>query len=342
MQPKGSGGDPSSCHDANGNTTSVDGPHGLVSYTYDAQGRRTSMSTPGGTVTYDYTHGRLSTVTDVDGGTTAYTYGPDSRLTAAVLSNGVTASLGHDAAGRLTSLEYFGPDGSVLDSFAYIYDPAGNGTSSSSGGGTETYSFDPLNRLVSAAVSGATTTWTYDPAGNRLTEATTGEPVETYLYDSVGQLTGVDGADYLYDEAGNLTLDDRSVYTYDAHGRLASVTDLVAGGVTGFVYDGDGFRSEITTPVETAALLWDRVSEMPEIVSDGATSYLHVPLQTVSYGAATNIGLEAVIGSIRHDVDSLGWALRTERLIRRRMRLRWLLELRSRRELGSGELARWE
>ena len=51
--------------------------------------------------------------------------GARSRLTR---GNGVTTDFAYDAASRLTLISHKKPDGTVLFSFAYTFDPAGNTT----------------------------------------------------------------------------------------------------------------------------------------------------------------------------------------------------------------------
>lgn len=293
-------------YDDDGNMTEVDSPNGVVSYSYDNEGRRTSMTTPAGTVSYGYANGRLSSVTNTDGGVTTYGYDLNARLESAVLPNGVSADLQYDPAGHLTSLTYTDLTSAIIDQFIYTYDPAGNRTSAESNAGTETYVFDELNRLLGATSTGSVTSWTYDPAGNRLTETTSGQPAIDYTYDQAGQVTSVDGVTFTHDQAGNLVDDGTFTYTYDAQGRLASTTETATGDTTTIVYDGDGLRSQTTTASGSTPLLWDRATDLPEIISDGTTSYLHAPLQTTSTGAASSIGLEDALGSVRHQSSPAG------------------------------------
>ena len=104
---------------------------------------------------------------------------------------------------------------------------------------------------------------------------------------------------------------DQSTYTYDAHRRLASTTNTATGETTTIVYDGDGLRSTITTPTTTTPMTWDRVGQLPEIISDGTTAYVHLPGQTISDDTATSIGLVDPLGSVRYQTDPAGTTTHT-------------------------------
>jgi YD repeat-containing protein len=62
-------------------------------------------------------------------------------------------------------------------------------------------------------------------------------------------------------------------YGWDWANRLTSAT--VNGTTTSYAYDGDGVRVGTTTGGVTTPYVWDRVGELPRMVYDGTTRYLH-------------------------------------------------------------------
>ena len=58
-------------------------------------------------------------------------------------------------------------------------------------------------------------------------------------------------------------------------------------------------------------MTWDRVGQLPEIISDGTTGYVHLPGQTISHDTATSIGLEDALGSVRYQTDPTGTTTHT-------------------------------
>ena len=136
---------------ASGATTTLD-------YGYDANGRRTSMTvidtvngqtswSNGVTYTYDLA-GQLTGEADASG-TAGFQYNSAGERTRMTQPNGEVTTYGHDAGGRLTSVQIAYGTGSQAN-YVYGYDPAGNRVSEVTPAGTYKYTYDALNRLSGA------------------------------------------------------------------------------------------------------------------------------------------------------------------------------------------------
>ena len=100
----------------------------IITYGYDKNGNRTSLGYPGQTqpVTYQYDAlNRLEEVFDWQQSLTSYTYDAGSRLRRVERPNGVTSLYTYDNLSQLTDLIHQ-TNVSVLASYEYQYDPAGN------------------------------------------------------------------------------------------------------------------------------------------------------------------------------------------------------------------------
>jgi len=101
--------------------------------------------------------------------------GRRSKLTR---GNGVTTEFAYDAASRLTLISHKKPDGTVLSSFAYTFDPAGNITEMRfANGDVAQYDYDAKDQLTAEHRRGTLNydiTFSYDPVGNRLTQSRQG------------------------------------------------------------------------------------------------------------------------------------------------------------------------
>lgn len=85
----------------------------------------------------------------------------------------------------------------------------------------------------------------------------------TYSYNSQGERTGAKPA------SGTA-----STYTYDQSGELTGYTG--PGGTAAYTYDAHGLRASKTVAGTTTSFTWD-INATPDLLSDGATSYVYGP-----------------------------------------------------------------
>jgi YD repeat-containing protein len=177
----------------------------LVTYEYNVAGRLRLESHGNGTSTtyaYDEANQLLHLVNFAPDGTTIqsrfdYTYDDNGRRTSMATLEGTTEYV-YDADGRLIQATL--PGGRVL---TYVYDAAGNRTTSSDNGATTAYTVNDMNQYL--AVGG--TSQSYDADGNLVSSSGPSGP-RSSSYDAEGQLTSV------------VTAQGTWTYEYDALGRL--------------------------------------------------------------------------------------------------------------------------
>ena len=226
-------------YDGNGNMLTMTNETGTTMRTYDALNRNTSKDVPYiGKSVYEYdlaaaageyserttdpkgnvslkTYGkvgRLSKVT-VDGKTTQYEYYSNGNRKSVKYPDGTTETYTYDKVNRVTRLNNAKGDGTVISSYSYTYDAAGNQLTKKDSKGTTTYIYDKDNRLCTVSEpEGKKTSYTYNAAGNRRSEDVVARAVTSsaiYVYDNCNRLVTTlssDGTDtrYLYDRNGNL------------------------------------------------------------------------------------------------------------------------------------------
>ena len=203
--------------DALNRVTSVTDANGkTVSYSYDELGNRISLTYPGGEIVrYSYDKcGDLLTVTEPDGSVNTYTYDKKGRCTGLKRADGTEESYSYDKADRLSAQTDKNADGSLLHSYTYTYDGAGNiikiGGTADTAAGHAVMTYDRDNRL--ATYNGEKVT--YDERGNMLHGPLNGE-MGDYTYDCRNRLIETKAAD------GTVT-----AYTYDAENtRLTEETE---------------------------------------------------------------------------------------------------------------------
>ncbi|WP_241378572.1 LamG-like jellyroll fold domain-containing protein [Glycomyces sp. L485] len=291
----------------------------VTSYTYDPGGRIISTTYPDGSIaTRQWDEAGLTTgETTPTGLELTYTYDERGRLlTTAAVGEGIDPSdpaatellleyrtyydndwpaSTTDAAGRKTSLEYWG-DGNVkieTHSFGgadtvmaqYDYDQAGNVTSASDAAGNVTATtYNRRSWLV---------TTTMDPSGAAASTA--------MVYDAVGRTTGIDytygGQTYQsetfdYDAAGNMIASWTTAPTVagvciDDAGHLCTVTK------TRNVYDTEGLLVETATGGDGAetytynahGLVETATGTTRDVWLDGVNTGTHAPATTYGYNA---------------------------------------------------------
>jgi RHS repeat-associated protein len=269
-----------------------------ITYSHDAQGLLTSKSFPDANVT-SYTYdiaGNLKSAENYTG-VIRYEYDALDRVVRAIYPGERSFQYEYDAAGKRTHMT--DPDGKImqyeydmagrlariLDGLnqvivAYQYNTANQRIKKTLGNGAyTTYEYDAAGQILhlvnhdDAGVVISRFDYTYDAAGNRLSK-TSVEGIETYSYDALNQLIGVNYPDgsttqYVYDAMGNrlsviendvsstytvnnlnqYTAVGNVVYGYDMNGNLVSMTE--GGQTTYYDYDDENHLSGVRSPTET-------------------------------------------------------------------------------------------
>lgn len=268
-------------------------------YTYNERGqklteRRSDSLGPEYSVEYyedsteSWTKGDRKSVTNALGHTVVFNaYDPNGRLLSMVDENGVEVFFTYDPKGRLTSQSIGGsltlyeydlngnrtrtelPDGTVLN---YEYDAAARLIAVENALGDKIdYRYDNANNLVSTTIKDPSGELRYSQehvydALSRVQNMIDGEGnISTYLYDAVGNLTGVENANqhltkHTYDTLSRPedTLDAMSQvtdYSHDANGNVTQVVDP-KGLATRYTYNGFGNLVKQESP-DTVATVFD-------------------------------------------------------------------------------------
>ena len=323
-------GDPSSCptylssYDVAGNLlTSTDALAQVTSYTYDDLDRLVAETSPGEIAThYTYdTTGHLLSLTDANQNTTAWVYDALGRRTQETDAQGASSHYTYDLAGNVLSqtdrngrvsefvydnlyrrTEERWLDGqTVLRTFAYSYDAAGQLLSASDPSATYNYSYDSLGQplTITQSIAGLSANVVlaqqFDTAGRRTRlEGVldgTSDFVNQFIYDKLDRMTSIrqtsitggdvvarKRVDYAYDAVGQLSMVSRyadlaatrlvaqSAYSYDPAGRLTGL-DHTKGqtGLAGYdwLYDAQGRLVQATSLLDgTASYSYDNLSQL--------------------------------------------------------------------------------
>ncbi len=172
-----------------------------VGLTYDATGAPLSLTTAGGTTRYTYDRsGDLASVTGPSGRVVRFGHDAAGRVTRLDFG-GAVQEIGHDASGRRTSLVVRDEDGGELVRAAYGYaTPDGADTdvlrSVTVADETTTYAYDGLKRLVRAGE----VTYAYDDAHHLTRLGSIG-----FTLNAAGQVVRFGETEFGYDGAGNFT-----------------------------------------------------------------------------------------------------------------------------------------
>jgi YD repeat-containing protein len=229
-----------------------------TTFTYDTDGRLLTKQLPTSSVTYAYTaDGSQKTVTYPNGiitrDTGAY---PDPSTSLRTKS-----TCRRNALNRLIYFENWSSDGTIISSYTYTLDNAGNRTRVvEHTGRVVDYTYDATDKLLEERITNpdtsvSVTSYTYDNVGNRLTKVENGFTT-TYQYDANNRLVQEDDADgdvrYYYDDNGNLTekesAEEDVLYVYDAENHLIRVETTRFGAtiVVEYEYDAAGNRVKKT------------------------------------------------------------------------------------------------
>lgn len=235
---------------------------------YDKDGRLYKVIAAGITSTYTYyDNGSLETLTYSGGSTANYTYYGDNHLETLINKKA---------------------DGTVIDSYSYTYDEAGNMQTKTDSKGTTSYTYDSLNMLETIKEpDGTLTKYQFDGAGNRTSETVTkgtDVTVTTYNYTDpkdqstknrlIGTTTKLNGVitqtvTYSYDNNGNQLTSVTTTYvngkadapqtvknTYDELNELVKTVNP-GGSTIDNIYNGEGVRTGKATNGVTRRYLYE-------------------------------------------------------------------------------------
>jgi RHS repeat-associated protein len=222
--------------------------------------------------TYDPV-GNVKTKTDYQGDLTTYQYGSTNRLVAQrnpaylqmsyhydgagrlidrILSNGAKTHYGYDGDNRLTLLQNYSANKTLVENLSYNRDAAGNITQISNGigGRTVAYGYDALYRLTSvdSNTNSEDRTYTYDTVGNRKTEIKNGTTYH-YCYHATNCAAAPQGNRLVNIRTGSATGALYRQFTYDDNGRLTLKRDGSGANIYSVTYNGKGRASQINSTV---------------------------------------------------------------------------------------------
>ncbi len=239
-----------------------------IQYTYDLVGDLTSITTSAGTTTYTYDAlNRMATVTAPDGGVTAYNYDAAGNLIGTKSPDGVTETRSYNDKNQLVSIKDVGSGGTVLASYVYTLDSAGQVVTETDGDGSKVvYGYDAAGRLVAETDlnsdgSQRTVQYTYDADGNILSKVDSVNGTTTYQYDANNRLvssnTNGQVTTYTYDADGNLLkqstdANDFTTYQWNYESQLIAADVTTAGVTTQIQYSYDAFGNQIAETVNGA------------------------------------------------------------------------------------------
>ncbi|MDD2763158.1 MAG: chitobiase/beta-hexosaminidase C-terminal domain-containing protein [Opitutaceae bacterium] len=239
--------------------------HRTLTYDYDSHGNRIGLgvaSTVGGVspwhTNYGYDNaGRLRSVLDdrlPSSQPYLYSYTPNANLVAQVNTpTGMTRTNTYDSLGRLLSTTGKRSDASVINTFTYTYDAAGQRSMEITPDYQQSFTYDAQRQVVQAMPVSLTPQrpayqYAYDGIGNRTTGASndgTGLASTIYTTNLVNQYTALNGAlndAPAYDVNGNTTSLQGMILRYDEENRLVEASDATQRVV--YIYDGLGRRVE--------------------------------------------------------------------------------------------------
>ena len=265
-------------HDASGNLTSVVGPNTDLVQIFDANSKLLTFTDQNLNKTIAYTNNELgsrASVTTPENNVISYTYDAAAGLDEIKLDGAPIADYDYDAAGhfdklrtgrrqtltrgngvytefsydtdsKIASIVHRKPDTTVLSSFSYEYDAAGNITQVTLANGDDVrYTYDDVDRLTQEARTGTmnyTIDFSYDPVGH-FDELRAGRLSQ----DRAGDIPNPGSIAYAYNAADQLTSETSPAvsytYTYDLNGNTISKTD--GADTWSYTWDYQGGRGAI-------------------------------------------------------------------------------------------------
>ncbi|MEU3528772.1 DUF6531 domain-containing protein, partial [Streptomyces sp. NPDC038707] len=286
---------------AAGNVDYYQDPAGKTDYTWNEVNKLTELKDPQGRVTtYQYNNNDVRTTTAYPGGTVqkvdpdnssrpknikvtsdqgtlvdldyTYGYGTDNATDGSkirTMTDNVTGrkrTYTYDGAGRFSYADEV-KAASVVDSWQYCYDLAGNLTSQGTDQGcprTTTYTYNDAQQLTSK--SGTSGTWSYDPVGNETAGASTDDYLrtgETWTDHSQMSSITVNGKTYAgqygsTDQSERIRLGD----TYFHNGPLGLSAKSTGGVDMGFNREPGGTLNSMTTGGKSYYYLTDAIGSV--------------------------------------------------------------------------------
>ncbi|MEI8122542.1 MAG: RHS repeat-associated core domain-containing protein, partial [bacterium] len=315
---------------AEGNTTS---------YAYDGAQRLNQIMYPSSEVV-KYGFNSRSALESIKNGSNAaiadYTFDDAGRATKKTLPNGLETLYEYNDANWVTkiTLRQGATPNTVLQSFQYGYNKVGNRTwVQYANGSGDVYQYDGTDQLIGvkygvsnpqdgcnlATGESRAVTYTYDALGNRsvmldnltLTNYTvnnlnqyTQVDLNSFTYDTNGNLTGDGTWTFGYDQEGHLITADKSgtsvSYKYDALGRR--IGKNVNGTITQYVYSGQDLIEERDGSNNiTAKYVYAGGIDNPVEVIKGTNAYFFQQDALGNVTALTNSS-GAIVESYTYDV----------------------------------------
>lgn len=226
----------------------------VLRYAHDAYGSLRTASYPDGLVV-DYAPDALGRPTQAGTYATNVGYFPDGNLEQFTYGNG-TDYLAQRNARQLMSNFSYAKAGTLKLSEDFAYDANGNitGVTDLAGGPrSKSFGYDALNRLTAAQASGlwGAESYTYDPLSN-ISSRTSGGQTFAYNYDGANHLASITSGgstinSFGYDTRGNLTSKNSSTLVFDARNQLLQIP-----GISNYAYDANG-RRVVKTPTGGAS-----------------------------------------------------------------------------------------
>lgn len=214
--------------------------------------------------------------TFADGLTVTYEY-DDRGLVTRIAADGFDTRYGHDACGRITSVNY----AHIGHQVEYGYDAAGRRTLiRDSAGGERRYAYNKLGQLAQVIDPlGGTTSFEYDANGHRTRRTLPNGVSTSHGRDALGRITLLEHRNaqsvllqsyaYTYDPNSNVTsMTDKNgrttAYTYDKLNRLLSVREP-DGTVEAYTYDAAGNRLTRTRGGVTTTYEHDAANRLTKV-----------------------------------------------------------------------------
>lgn len=208
------------------------------SYGYDKNGNRTSVNN----TIYEYDKLNRMTSVTFNNKTIYYKYRKDSQLDYVEYPNGMKTTYGYDNGGRLTSKKTALSNGTVIASYSFELDNAGNIKTQTTKEPYDgivlenqniSYNYNTGNRITKAGNVG----YEIDPNGN-----TTMRGSESFEWDDADRLTKAGPTKITYDPLGNITSYGNITFTVDPLGVGNVLSDSKSGAQ--YIY-GNGLEARV-------------------------------------------------------------------------------------------------